>query len=96
MNSQVFYTKKCIRKLLCTFILVSVLPLICHIVVFSLTQVLVSEGEESSGLVLHPLELPLSMVNHPPSPDTTLLFRQYLAPLSGSITCLGKLFVVTL
>ncbi|XP_064407676.1 BOS complex subunit NOMO1-like isoform X2 [Halichondria panicea] len=50
----------------------------------------VSEEERSGGLVIEPPERRLDMREHPPSPASTLVFQQFLASLTGSVTCLGK------
>lgn len=55
-------------------------------------QVTLPESDVKAGLALQPYSLDISLVDHP---ITDLLFTQFIASVSGSVSCLGKLFFMS-
>lgn len=52
-------------------------------------QVTLPESDVKAGLALQPYSLDISLVDHP---ITDLLFTQFIASVSGSVSCLGEIF----
>lgn len=58
----------------------------------TLIQVAISELEQQHGLVILPKEQVVAMLERPT--NTKIHFTQFLASLSGTITCIGKSCIV--
>lgn len=52
-------------------------------------QVTLPESDMKAGLALQPYSLDISLMDRP---ITDLLFTQFIASISGSVSCLGELF----